>query len=233
MTEARSVTATFNSAPQTAQKVAALYVAFFMRAPDVNGMTYWKSFALASGLSDLALMQSMAAGFAGHPSFNSIYGALDNAAYVDAIYLNIGGKPADAAGRAYWLGRMTAGLSRSGFAAEFVYYLLDLTEPMLRDMFQRGEITQAELQDALSRRARMENRSEVAFAYVDALGLASNLLPGTDPMSPASLEQDPAYRASKNIVRSVTADPASMAAPLGYLAGSPTIEGINALFGAP
>jgi len=231
MTEARSVTATFTSTPETARKVAALYVAFFMRAPDVNGMSYWKGAAQASGLGDLALMQAMAAGFAGHPSFTSIYGALNDAAYVDAIYLNVGGKPADAAGRGYWLGRLEAGLSRSALVAEFVFYLLELTEPMLQDMFIRGEITFAELQDALARRARMANRSEVAFAFVDALGPASNLLPGTDPMNPASLQQDPAYRASQNIIRSVTAEPGTKSAPLAYLAGSPTIEGINALFG--
>jgi hypothetical protein len=231
MSEARSVTAKFDDTPKAARKVGALYVAFFARAPDTNGMSYWKGLALASGLNELALMQAMAAGFASHPSFTAIYGALNDADYVDAIYLNIGGKPADAAGRNYWRSRVEAGLSRSGFVAEFVYYLLELSETMLQDMYLRGEITQTELQDALARRLRMANKSDVAFSFVDALGPASNLLAGTDPMNPASLEQDPAYRASRNIVRPVTADPATMSAPLAYLATNPTIDGINALFG--
>jgi len=231
LTQARSVTAGFSFTPKTAEKAAALYVGFFFRAPDEAGLTFWKGYALASSLTDMALMKHVAAGFAMHPSFTSIYGGLNNEAYVDAIYLNVGGKPADAAGKAYWLGRLATDLSRSDFVAEFLYYLLELTEQQLQEMYDRGQITLAELQDALARKARMANKTEVSRAFVTALGPATNLLPGTNPNDPVSLEQDPTYRASKNIIRSVTEDPVTKVPPLDYLAGSPSIEGINQLFG--
>jgi hypothetical protein len=231
LTQARSVTAGFSFTPKTAEKAAALYVGFFFRAPDEAGLTFWKGYALASNLTDMALMKHVAAGFAMHPSFTSIYGGLNNEAYVDAIYLNVGGKPADAAGKAYWLGRLATDLSRSDFVAEFLYYLLELTEQQLQEMYDRGQITLAELQDALARKARMANKTEVSRAFVTALGPSTNLLPGTNPNDPVSLEQDPAYRASKNIIRPVTDDPATKVPPLDYLAGSPTIDGINQLFG--
>ncbi len=98
-------------------------------------------------------------------------------------------------------------------------------------MYDRGQITLAELQDALARKARMANKTEVSRAFVTALGPSTNLLPGTNPNDPVSLEQDPAYRASKNIIRPVTNDPVTKVVPLNYLAGSPTIDGINQLFG--
>ncbi len=68
MNQARSVTATFNSTPSTTQKIGALYVGFFERAADFDGLNFWKWVAQNSGLSDLALMRSMAAGFA-NPGF--------------------------------------------------------------------------------------------------------------------------------------------------------------------
>jgi hypothetical protein len=214
-----------------ARKIAALYVGFFERAADSDGNAFWRGVAQGSGLSDGALMRLMAAGFAGHPSFAAIYGALSDDAYVDAIYLNIGGKVADAAGRAYWLGRLATDLSRSSFVADFLFYLLELTEADLQDMYHRGQITLAELEDALARKARMTHKSTVALAFLSALGPATNLLPGTDPLDPISLEADPAYRASKNIIRAVTENAATLAAPMGYLGGSPTIDGINTTFG--
>jgi hypothetical protein len=231
MTAARSVTATFTSTPATAQKIAALYIGFFTRAADFDGLGFWKNVARDSALGDLALMRLMAGGFANHPSFSATYGSLNNSQYVDAIYLNIGGKPADAAGKAFWLDQLNRGMSRADFVANFVFGLLELTEAELWAMYGRGEITWTELQDALARKNRVGNKTEVATAFLKALGSATNLSPGTNPQDPGSLEADPAYRASKNIIRTVTEDANSKVAPLNYLAGTPTIDGINQLFG--
>jgi hypothetical protein len=232
MTEPRSVTATFGSTPETTEKISALYIAFFTRAADFDGLNFWKDVARDSALNDLVLMRLMAGGFANHPSFAATYGALDDPAYVDAIYVNVGGKPADAAGKAYWLSLLGSGqISRSDFVADFTYGLLEITEQKLQELVDSGQITEAERQDALARKYRMQNKTEVAIAFLEALGPVSNLLPTTDPLDPLSLAQDPAYRASQNIIREVTEDPETMEAPLTYLAGSPTIDGINAIFG--
>ena len=219
------------AAPDMGQKIAALYVAFFQRAPDLDGLVFWKTVALSSGLSDAALMRQMAGGFANHPSFAAIYGALANGAYVDAIYLNIGGKPADAAGKAYWLGLINSGqISRSDFVADFVFGLLEITDATLQQLVASGAITAAERQDALDRKYQMLNKTEVALAFVDSLGRATNLSPATNPLDPASLAADPAYQASQNIIGSVTEEPASKMPPLNYLTGTPTISGINSAF---
>jgi hypothetical protein len=232
MSEPRSVTATFSSTPRTTDMISALYIAFFTRAADFEGLNFWKAVARDSALNDFALMRLMAGGFANHPSFAAIYGALEDSAYVDAIYVNVGGKPADAAGKAYWLGLLGSGqISRSDFVADFTYGLLEITEQTLQELVDSGQITEAERQDALARKYRMQNKTEVAIAFLEALGPASNLLPTTDPLDPVSLEQDPAYRAAQNIIREVTEDPETMEAPLTYLAGDPTIDGINAIFG--
>lgn len=232
MTEPRSVTASFTSTPKTTEKISALYIAFFTRAADFEGLNFWKAVAWDSALEDRALMRLMAGGFANHPSFAAIYGPLDDSAYIDAIYVNVGGKPADAAGKAYWLGLIGSGqISRADFVADFTYGLLEITEQTLQDLVDSGQITEAERQDALARKYRMQNKTDVAIAFLDALGPASNLAATTDPLDPVSLAQDPAYRASQNILREVTEDPQTMEAPLTYLAGDPTIDGINQLFG--
>lgn len=220
------------SRPSVTQKIAGLYIGFFERAGDLGGQDFWRTVAESSGLSDMALMRAMAAGFANHPSFTAIYGALSNDAYVDAIYLNVGGQPADAAGKAYWLAQINGGqLTRSDFVADFIFGLLEITEQTLQDLVSSGAITEQERQDALRRKYRMTHKSEIAHVYLIALGSASNLSAGTDPLNPASLAADPAYRASQNIIRSVTEEAASKEPPLAHLAASPSIDSINKAFG--
>ncbi|NMG16355.1 beta strand repeat-containing protein [Aromatoleum bremense] len=216
----------------TQQQIAAAYVAFFNRAPDLDGLNFWETEAANSGLNDLELMRDIAAGFAQHPSFDSLYGGLGNAAFIDAIYLNIGGAPADANGKAHWLGLIESGeLSRSDFVADFVYGLLTITPETLDGLVASGEITEQEKTDALLRQDRLTNKSAVALNFTQEMGDASNLSPGTDPLDPASLAEDPVYQASQAIIAGVTEDDATMDAPNAYLADTPTIEGILAAFG--
>ncbi len=216
----------------TQQQIAAAYVAFFNRAPDLDGLNFWETEASNSGLNDLELMRDIAAGFAQHPSFESLYGGLGNAAFIDAIYLNIGGAPADANGKAHWLGLIESGeLSRSDFVADFVYGLLTITPETLDGLVTSGEITEQEKTDALLRQDRLTNKSAVALNFTQEMGDASNLSPGTDPLDPASLAEDPVYQASQAIIAGVTEDDATMDAPNAYLVGSPTIDGILEEFG--
>ena len=217
----------------TDQKIAALYIAAFNRAPDLDGLNFWRQVAIDSGLSDMDLMKLMSSGFSEHPSFLEIYGGLGNAAFVDAIYVNVGGKPADDAGKDYWVGLLNGGMTRSDFVAEFCYGVLEITEQQLDDLVTAGDITPQEKQDALDRQAQLTNKTEVALLFTSTLGEASNLDPSTDPLDPASLANDPAYVASQNILKGVNEDPASMAEELAYLNGNPTIEGINEIFGPP
>jgi len=208
----------------TDQKIAASYVAFFNRAPEQGGLDFWRAEAASSGLSDLDLMKELAAGFSQHPSFASMYGNLSNSAFIDAIYVNVGGAPADAAGKAYWLAELAGGMSRSDFVASFVYGLLELDRDQLSSMLASGEISQQEFDNAVLRQDRMMNKAEVALLYTETMGAKSNLADWTDPLDPASLADDKAYQAAVAIIANVTELDSTKVQPVGLLAGDPSVS---------
>ena len=98
--------------------VARLYQAYFDRAPDDDGLRYW----IGTGLSYEAISDA----FASSGEFQSRYGQLSDAGFVDLVYQNVLGRPGDGVGRSYWLDRLAAGTSRGtvmlGFSdsSEFV-----------------------------------------------------------------------------------------------------------------
>ncbi|MGF6613081.1 hypothetical protein OKW45_008069 [Paraburkholderia sp. WSM4175] len=214
------------------QTIAACYVAFFGRSPDQQGLQYWEQVAQNSGLSGIALTESIAAGFANNPSFASTYGTLGNAAFVDAIYQNIGGTAPDAAGAAYWTNLLNNGESRAKVVGDFVYGVLNMSAADIQTEVTNGTITAAEATDALQRQQYLLNRSDVALTYTTAMGAGSDMAPTTNQLDPASLANDPAYQASQAILNNVTADPATVTAANTYLSsGTPTSAGIIATFG--
>jgi hypothetical protein len=103
--------------PQWSQQppaVARLYGAALGRFPDHAGLGYWIRQA-ADGRS----LSSMAQAFVRSPEFRATYGDLGDAAFVDRLYRNIFGRPADAPGKAYWVGRLQGGTSRGSVVAGF------------------------------------------------------------------------------------------------------------------
>lgn len=98
--------------------IARLYLAYFLRPPDTDGVRYW----IGTNLPYRAISDA----FAASSEFQQRYGNLSNDGFVDLVYQNVLGRPADAAGRAYWIGEMARGVSRGqimlGFSesAEFV-----------------------------------------------------------------------------------------------------------------
>ncbi len=85
-----------------------LYQATLNRDPDSGGFEGW-----SERLADGASLQSISANFVGSPEFQAAYGTLSNAAFVDLLYQNVLGRPADAAGAAQWIGQLNQGVSRS------------------------------------------------------------------------------------------------------------------------
>lgn len=84
--------------------LARLYLAYFGRVPDYEGFDYY------IGERDRGEpLEAIADEFAGSPEFNSRYGALDNAAFVDRVLQNIFGFPGDAQQRAYWVEQLESG----------------------------------------------------------------------------------------------------------------------------
>ncbi|MGI8938467.1 MAG: DUF4214 domain-containing protein [Iamia sp.] len=56
----------------------------------------------------------MAKFFAASSEFRSRYGTLDDAGFVDRLYLNVLGRPSDPSGRQYWVGRLQSGAMTRG-----------------------------------------------------------------------------------------------------------------------
>ena len=94
-------TLAFGAATLEAQ-AARIYQAAFGRTPDASGLSYWVG-VLQGGTS----LADIAAGFIGSAEFTARYGSLNDAGFVNALYLNVLGRAADASGSAYWTGALT------------------------------------------------------------------------------------------------------------------------------
>ncbi|MGI9611783.1 MAG: DUF4214 domain-containing protein [Acidimicrobiales bacterium] len=96
---------------EQAGPIARLYLAYFLRSPDAEGVQYW----ISTDLSYRAISDA----FASSTEFQDRYGSLGNDAFVDLVYTNVLGRPADADGRAYWIGQVTRGVGRGQMMLSF------------------------------------------------------------------------------------------------------------------
>jgi hypothetical protein len=94
--------------------VTRLYKAYFLRNPDHGGFTYWMN-RRGEGRTLASISQS----FAVSSEFTNRYGTLSNAGFVDRVYQNVLGRPADSGGRTYWTNQLNAGTSRGQVMANF------------------------------------------------------------------------------------------------------------------
>jgi Domain of unknown function (DUF4214) len=88
-------------------QIARLYRAYFRRDPDASGFYFWQS-QRAAGTS----LAGVSNAFAASAEFQSTYGSLGNDAFVELVYANVLGRVADSGGKAYWMSRLSAGVSR-------------------------------------------------------------------------------------------------------------------------
>lgn len=94
--------------------VARLYFAYFNRIPDYLGILYWLR-QMGAGVS----LQTVSDAFATSPEFIQTYGTLSNSAFIDLVYMNVLGRPADASGKSYWLLAMQQGTTRGAVMKYF------------------------------------------------------------------------------------------------------------------
>ena len=94
--------------------VTRLYRAYFLRNPDHSGFTYWMN-RRGEGRTIASISHS----FATSSEFTNRYGNLSNSAFVDRVYQNVLGRPADSGGLSYWTGRLAAGVPRGQVMASF------------------------------------------------------------------------------------------------------------------
>lgn len=113
---AEFVAATGTTAPQSDAdaEVYRLYVAFFLRTPDAAGLDYWV------GVRNTGTpMQSIAAAFTASQEFQTAYGSLANAEFVELVYHNVLARQPDTAGTDYWLSLLGAGVDRGSMMVGF------------------------------------------------------------------------------------------------------------------
>jgi hypothetical protein len=98
----------------SAAGISRLYFGGLDRIPDNDGMDFWmakyQSGTTLNQISDAVVSSA---------EFQSTYGTLDNAAFVDQLYLNIQGRPAEPAGKTYWVDQLSTGMSRGGVLLGF------------------------------------------------------------------------------------------------------------------
>ncbi len=180
------------------QKIAGLYIAFFNRAADKNGLEYWENRASTLG-EDIAIKE-LASGFSAHPKFTDLYSNLSNQKFVEAIYKNSLGKEGDSEGIAYWTKQLDSGVSRSDMVADFISISLDFNP----NSPQYANLSKEEIDIASQRKALITNKSNLSLDYVSLLSDKTNLDPKTDPSNSASLDADPSFKASIKVLSTIT-----------------------------
>lgn len=106
------------SATKLNQQITDLYVAYFNRAPDSDGLAFWFK-TISSGEYSL---RTIAERFTFEKEYLDAYPAsLDNRAFVEQIYLNLFDRNPDAAGWAWWTNQLDTGArQRSGFILDVI-----------------------------------------------------------------------------------------------------------------
>ena len=191
-------------------KITSLYVSYFNRAPDFNGLSYWKSHGeeyLNAGKSGLLALQELSAGFATHPTFVSMYSSMGNEDFVKAIYKNALGRDGDAGGIAYWTGLLDSGKQRSDMVAEFMN--ASLTVDLTAENYPT--LSQSDLDAAIERQTLIANKVQVAEAFVNTLTTNTNV---EDTQNP---ENDPAYLASIKVLENVGVDQTTVEDAIGKI----------------
>ena len=88
----------------TAASIDRLYLAFFDRYPDAEGLAYW---VRTRGSGHRA--EEIAEWFAESDEFEARYAGLDFEAFLDRLYTNVLGRQPDQSGKTYWLDLLNRG----------------------------------------------------------------------------------------------------------------------------
>ena len=174
------------------EKMLALYIAYYDRAPDAAGLQYWLNQAQAG-----ASLNDISAGFASHPRFAQEYGGLSNDQIAAKLYINLLHRPGDSTGLAYWSNELQS-KPLSEVVASFTTIALDVN---LSAALAQGSLTAAEYTVAYERQKVMKNLLTASEQFISTFGTAT-----TPTYAPASVAQDPAYQAAISVLKNVDTD---------------------------
>ncbi|MBI5923661.1 MAG: DUF4214 domain-containing protein [Betaproteobacteria bacterium] len=97
------------------QRLAELYVAFFNRVPDADGLAYWID-RMSGGMTIDQIADSFYDAGIEHSTVTGYSANMSNQDFIDMVYKNALGRSsgADAEGREYWNGMLTGGQATHG-----------------------------------------------------------------------------------------------------------------------
>ncbi|MGF1596779.1 MAG: DUF4214 domain-containing protein [Acidimicrobiales bacterium] len=91
--------------------VARLYLAYFGRPGEADGIRYW----IGTGLP----LRAVSDAFAASAEFQQRYGTVDDAGFVDLVYRNVLGRDPDPEGGSFWRGELARGVARGSVMLAF------------------------------------------------------------------------------------------------------------------
>uniref|UniRef100_UPI0037511169 DUF4214 domain-containing protein n=1 Tax=Undibacterium sp. TaxID=1914977 RepID=UPI0037511169 len=142
--------------PQMRTQVTQLYVSLFGRAPEADGLGYWVQ-QLSNGKSLQTVAQDM---YNVAPSRIYYPLSLSNQEIVERFYLNVLGREADTAGKAYWTGRLNTESTTGTAASRAIAVGTVVTEMITAVISYTG--TNA---DALASQSLLNNKVAVGLHY--------------------------------------------------------------------
>jgi hypothetical protein len=92
------------------EQIIRLYIAYYLRNPEFAGFDYWRDVRRDDRRSIRGISDFMSR----NTEFQALYGDLDNAEFVTLVYRNVLGRPAEAAGFAYWTRQLETGTDTRG-----------------------------------------------------------------------------------------------------------------------
>lgn len=134
---------------QIQNDIIEIYIASFDRAPDAAGLAYWVDNVTNQGWSISDVAKSI---FQSPEVANKYPASLSNEAFLNTVYNNTLGRDADAAGMAYWLDQMAAGLTR---------------DEMILTIINGAKADTGSADDRLY----LENKEKVGYHFAVTLGL--------------------------------------------------------------
>jgi hypothetical protein len=99
---------------QIVDPVIRLYFTAFGRIPDAAGVDYWAK-VMQQGLS----IKQVVNHFGNDAEFQSLYGTVGDAAFLDNLYHNAFGRAADSVGKQFFLDQLSHGASRADVVLQF------------------------------------------------------------------------------------------------------------------
>jgi len=174
------------------EQLISLYVAYYDRAPDLEGLNYWLG-GVAAGDS----LSLISANFAAHPRFMQEYGDLTNQQIAQKLYQNMLHHEGDTDGIRYWAEQLGS-KPVSDVVLNFITAALNVD---LSAALGAGSLALADYTLAYQRQNVVYNLLAASQQFLDTFG--NQTVPTAEPNN---LSQDAAYQAAVSVLNAIDSD---------------------------